>query len=761
MRHGVPDYEWPDMKNRFFCVHGHFYQPPRENPWLGYIEAEPSAAPESNWNRRILNECYGPNCAAGPRGAAQALLNNYSLMSFDFGPTLLDWLEKHSLPVYMAVIEADRLGAKAFGRGGALAQVYNHVILPLASARDKKTQISWGAAHFERKFRRGTEGMWLAETAADDETLEALCEAGITFTVLKASQAKAWRPIGADKWEPASETDFDTSRPYRWFSQAQPGKYVDLFFYHPALAAKLKRGITDTEQYYIEILSRFGPDKTPQLLSVASDGENYGHHVKDGDAMLAALFGMIRKEGKFAVTNYAALLAEHKPAHEASIVSPSAWSCPHGVGRWSADCGCRYSAKAKSQDWRRVLRRTLDDAASLLDSLYEKEGTKFFDDPWRTRDEYIEALKNREHATAIRHFLTAAASKHPGPAEARKALNLLEMQRNRVLMFTSCGWFFDDLTNIETLQILKYAARAAGIAAHYGVNAEAVLTEGLKEAKANYGGQDGAQLYEARVKPLAMDMPRAAAAFALNAAAGAAFPFQSHSRWHFKTLQQKEITIDGLPASFMRVKAGTDDTLEQCDYAVFVLKKPILRCTLKLWEGAGPAIPESFAKLAAQGFTAFGTEALPTDSRRTVELLLGRNKADPLDAAYLDWLHIAKNFTPKDIMNGKALAALLALRKYSISHEKIPFLDEVLDETAAKFGALLEAGSPESAALLPWIEYLAAGPLKGRLWQFRLAAYNRALEARVGDDKAFEKSFGELCRKLELGKPAKIKALNK
>lgn len=755
MPHGVPDYEWPDMKNRFFCVHGHFYQPPRENPWLGYIETEPSAAPENNWNRRILNECYGPNCAAGPGNCAEALLNNYSLMSFDFGPTLLDWLEKHSLPVYLAVLEADRLGAKAFGRGGAMAQVYNHVIMPLANARDKKTQILWGAAHFERKFKRRTEGMWLAETAADDETLEALCEAGIAFTVLKASQAKAWRPVGADKWEPVSEHTLDTTRPYRWFSKGLPGKHVDIFFYHPALAGTLKTELNDTDKYYLRVMSAFSADRAPQLVSVASDGENYGHHVKDGDALLAALFRKVLKENRLALTNYAAWLADHKPAHEAAIVSPSAWSCPHGVGRWSADCGCRYSAAAKSQDWRRVLRRALDGAASLIDALYEREASRFFDDPWRARDEYIEALKNREHATAIRHFLTLSASKHLEPADARKALNLLEMQRNRLLMFTSCGWYFDDITNLETIQILKYAARAAEIAALYGVNAEAALREGLKEARANFGGQDGARLYESLVKPLSVDMPGAAAAFALSGAAGAVFPFLSHTRWRFRTAGQKEAVLDGLPASFMRITAETDDTLEQGDYAVFVLRKPALKCALKHWEGAGPGAEHA---LTAQGFAAYGPEALPQDVRRTVELLLGRDKADPLDAAWLDWLHLAKNFSPRDITGGKALDALRALGKYSVSPEKIPFLDQVLDEAAARFGSLLEAGSPDIAAMVPWIDYLSCGPLKGRLWQFRLAAYNRALEGRVGEDKLFEKSFGDICRKLELARPEKIKA---
>ncbi|MBI4801963.1 MAG: DUF3536 domain-containing protein [Elusimicrobia bacterium] len=740
------------MNKKFFCVHGHFYQPPRENPWLGVIEAEPSAAPESNWNRRILNECYGPNCAAGfsPRIAGGALLNNYSLMSFDFGPTLLDWLEKHALGVYLSVLEADKLSIKAFGRGNAMAQVYNHLIMPLANARDKKTQLLWGAGHFERKFKRKTEGMWLAETAADDETLEALCEAGVAFTVLAAAQARAWRPIGADIWEPAAEADFDTSRPYRWFSKIQPGKYLDIFFYHPELARRLKQEIKEPEKFYAEILSKFSADRVPQLISVASDGENYGHHVKGGDGGLAALFCKIKKEKDFTLTNYSAALAERRPVHEAVIVSPSAWSCPHGVGRWSADCGCRHSAKAKSQDWRRILRRTLDDTASLLDALYEREAAQLFEDPWRARNDYIAAGKNREHATEIRRFLTLSASKHLEPRQARKALNLLEMQKNRMLMFTSCGWFFDDLTNIETVQILKYAARAAGIAAVYGVNAEALLTEGLKEAAANYGGLNGAGVYERSVKPLAVDMARAAANFAMTSAVSAVSPFLSHSRWRFKTLQAGDLELDGKPAIFMRVTAETDDTLEQCDYAVFVLKKPFLKCALKPWGEAAGAVPASNASLAAQGFEVFDAQALIPDARRIAELSIRRDKADPLDAAYLNWLMLIKNFTPRDISGGKALAALRDLAKYSVAPDKIPFLDEVLDEAAARFELLLETGSPDIAALPPWIDYLTSSPLKNRLWQFRLAAHNRTLEGRTGDDKGFEQSFKEICLKLEV-----------
>ncbi|MBU2574842.1 MAG: DUF3536 domain-containing protein [Elusimicrobia bacterium] len=747
------------MNKKFFCVHGHFYQPPRENPWLGVIEAEPSAAPESNWNRRILNECYGPNCAAGrrPAGAAAALLNNYSLMSFDFGPTLLDWLEKHALAVYLSVLEADKLSVKAFGRGNAMAQVYNHVIMPLASARDKKTQILWGAEHFTHNFKRKTEGMWLAETAADEETLEALCSAGIAFTVLKASQARAWRPLGADKWDPAAEEGFDTSRPYRWFSKIQPGKYLDIFFYHPGLARRLKREIKDPEKFYGTILSKFCADRVPQLISAASDGENYGHHVKNGAGGLAALFRKIKKENDFMLTNYAAFLAERQPAHEVGIVSPSAWSCPHGVGRWSADCGCRHSAIAKSQDWRRVLRRTLDDTASLLDALYEREASDFFEDPWRARNDYIAARKNREHATAIRRFLTLAASKHLEPRQARKALNLLEMQRNRMLMFTSCGWFFDDLTNIETVQILKYAARAVETAALYGVNAEALLAEGLKEAEANYGGLNGAQIYERFVKPLAVDMTRAAANFAMTSAAGARPPFLSHSRWRFKTLQASDLELDGRPAIFMRVTAETDDTLEQCDYAVFVLKKPFLKCALKPWGEAAPAAPDSFAPLAAQGFEVFDAHTLYPDARRTAEILIRRDKEDPLDAAYLNWLMLIKNFTPRDISGGKVLSALQDLAKYSVAPDKTPFLDDILDEVSARFGFLLETGSPEIAAMLPWIEHLASGPLRNRLWQFRLAAYNRTLEGRTGGDKGFEQSFREICLKLEVEQRLKIK----
>ena len=497
---------------RFVCVHGHFYQPPRENPWLEEVEREESAHPHHDWNERIFHECYGPNLAApilDPEGAVVQLVNNYERISFNFGPTLLSWLERRHPPAYRRLLDADKRSVQARGHGNALAQVYNHVIMPLAGARDKLTQVRWGLADFEYRFGRKAEGMWLAETAADDETLEALAEEGVRFTVLAPHQAARVRPLGAADWTPVGADSVDTTRAYRWSSKRRPDRQLALFFYHGPLsrAVAFERALSDGADFGRRLASGFLDEDRPQLVHIATDGESYGHHHRFGEMGLAFALEWLERSGAAKLANYAQFLELAPPAFEAEIAPRTAWSCAHGVGRWSEDCGCRIHG-SWHQKWRGPLRESLDWLASELDHFYEAQAEVLFRDPWKARDAYIGRLLSGE----ARPLFDRHALKHLSAAEAHRALALLEMQRHRLLMFTSCGWFFDDVSGIETQQVLKYAARALELARGLGKDAERAFLERLEHAPSNLPQfRDGRTVYARLAAARRVDLVRAAA----------------------------------------------------------------------------------------------------------------------------------------------------------------------------------------------------------------------------------------------------------
>jgi alpha-amylase/alpha-mannosidase (GH57 family) len=437
--------------NRFLCVHGHFYQPPRENPWTGRVEREASAAPFHDWNERITAECYGPNA------------DNYPRISFNFGPTLLSWLESRAPEIYRKILRADRESRERFsGHGSALAQAYGHMILPLARARDKRTQIYWGIRDFEHRFGRSPEGMWLPETAVDSETLEILAELGPRFTILSPHQALRWRQIGEEGWLAAGD-GFDTRRPYE-FRLASGGR-IALFFYDgPASSAVAFGGLAGGSGNLARIfLDRFKGGGEPQIVSVATDGETYGHHFRGGDRVLAGLLAGVEGGSDVRLTNYAEYLAKHPPRHEVEIRENTSWSCSHGVGRWKEECGCTTGEHPGwRQAWRAPLREALDSLRDKLDSLFEKQGGELLRDPWAARDDSIELVL--EGATDAETFLERHAGRRLGPDETSRALGLFEMERCAMSMFTSCGWFFEDPSGLETRQVLRYAARAMEIA---------------------------------------------------------------------------------------------------------------------------------------------------------------------------------------------------------------------------------------------------------------------------------------------------------
>jgi alpha-amylase/alpha-mannosidase (GH57 family) len=508
------------MSSRFITIHGHFYQPPRENPWLEAVETQDSAFPYHDWNERITAECYEPNATArilDENDRIRTIANNYAAISFNFGATLLSWLESCAPDTYAAIIEADRLSRERYsGHGCAIAQAYNHIILPLANGDDKRTQVRWGVRDFEHRFGRKPEGMWLPETAVDVASLEALAAEGIAFTILEPHQAARSRVIGAAEWHDG-RGHVDPTMPY--LCNLPSGRSISIFFYDGPIsrAVAFEQLLARGENLAHRLTGAFNAVRQhPQLVNIATDGETYGHHHRFGEMALAYALQLI-EEGELAtLTNYAEHLAAHPPTHEVQIVERTAWSCSHGVERWRSDCGCNTGAgPGWNQQWRAPLRASLDWLRDELTALFEREGDALLRDPWAARDEYIDVILDRTDET-IERFLAKHALDR---ANVTPILELLEMQRNAMLMYTSCGWFFSDISGIETVQVLHYAARAIQLAARFGAHdLEAEFIRRIEPAQSNVPDRGNARLiYEREVIPARLDLQRVAAHYAVLA----------------------------------------------------------------------------------------------------------------------------------------------------------------------------------------------------------------------------------------------------
>ncbi|MCK4537483.1 MAG: DUF3536 domain-containing protein [Candidatus Krumholzibacteria bacterium] len=470
----------PDIDpKKYVIIHGHFYQPPRENPWTGKIDRQDSAAPYHDWNERILRECYLPNARSRRLdgfGRVTRLVNNYEAISFNFGPTLFSWIEKEHPGLHDELVRADKVSLEKLGHGNAIAQVYNHIIMPLANRRDQETQIRWGVHDFRRRFGREPEGIWLAETAINEITLELLIEFGFRFVILSPFQAERMRPIDkSSKWKDVSSGDILTGRAYRCFGRKKKGKrilsrFIDIFFYDAPLSTDISfNQLLSNGDKLAEALEsgfeRCGGD----LINIATDGEVYGHHEPFGDMALAYLIDQAAPDRGLTLTNYGAFLDEHELKYEVQIKQGeggegTAWSCFHSVGRWKEDCGCSTGAPPGwNQKWRTPLRDGLDILRDGLAAIYETKAKDIFESPWKTRDEYIKSFDDLDTAES-KSFIEKQAGRKLSPEEMSTAASLLESQRNSLLMFTSCGWFFNDISGIETVQDLKYAARAIDMA---------------------------------------------------------------------------------------------------------------------------------------------------------------------------------------------------------------------------------------------------------------------------------------------------------
>ncbi len=513
----------------YVVIHGHFYQPPRENPWIEQIEVETSAHPFHDWNVRIDEECYRPNAAARVYDGQRRILdiiNNYEHISFNFGPTLLSWLEQKAPESYEKILEADRQSLGALGYGNALAQAYNHTILPLATPRDRETQVIWGLQDFEHRFGRSAAALWLPETAVNYPTLATLVDHGMKFVILSPYQAKRVRPLGGGEWEAVHGHSLDSTQAYRCFLPKGKGesgdkpRSIDIFFYNGNVAADLSFGdlLQDSYRLANRLTEGFSPGRfRPQILHVATDGENYGHHKKFGELALAHAISAVLPQKGFRLTNYQAFLELAPPKNEVELYlgqegEGSSWSCAHGVGRWKDNCGCATGGLPTwNQRWRTPLRQSFDLLNERLGLIFETAGQKYFRNPWAARNAYIEVILERSKPRLV-EFLSRQGVYGLKEADWVPALKLLEMQRHAMLMYTSCGWFFADLSGLETLQVIRYAARALQLGQEFTEESlEEPFLKVLERGVSNIPEEgNGRAIYERRVKPSVVDYNKVA-----------------------------------------------------------------------------------------------------------------------------------------------------------------------------------------------------------------------------------------------------------
>ena len=562
--HGTP----APQPTRYVCVHGHFYQPPRENPWLETVEMQESASPYHDWNDRITAECYAPNGASRIQNKANEIVrivNNYARMSFNFGPTLLSWLHDKAPRTYQMILSADKISASRYsGHSSAVAQVYNHIIMPLASTRDAVTQIRWGIADFEHRFGHKPEGMWLAETAVNRHVLDLMAREGIKYTILAPIQCARVRALATEvserddaepaasqsSWNETPEASVDTTRPY--LVKLDEGRSIAVFFYDgPSSRAIAFEGLLDSgEKFAGRLLGGLHPDipsQSPQLSHVATDGESYGHHHKHGEMALSFAMHYIEENSLATLTNYGEFLEKFPPAFEAEVAENTSWSCAHGVERWRADCGCNGGKAGWNQRWRAPLRQSLDFLRDATAPLAETCAAGLLKDIWAARDAYIQVMLNREDpergVAVMEEFFAAHATHTLTPEQRGTVLRLMELERHAQLMYTSCGWFFDEISGIETVQIIAYAARVLQLAAQlFGAPGQALEPEFLRilaEAKPNVPDlKDGSEVYTRYVNGLKIGLEQVGAHYAISSVFrsypedGQLFCYDVHREYH-------------------------------------------------------------------------------------------------------------------------------------------------------------------------------------------------------------------------------------
>jgi alpha-amylase/alpha-mannosidase (GH57 family) len=600
-------------------IHGHFYQPPRENPWTELIDREPGAEPFHDWNARICAECYRPNAYArisDSYGRVERIVNNYASLSFNFGPTLLSWLERSSPRTYARVIEADRESVLARGgHGNSIAQGYNHAILPLCNERDRRTQVRWGLTDFRLRFGREAEALWLPETACDEATLDVLIEEGLRYVILSPFQASRVRALGADEHglRDVSNGDVDTTVPYKYFHTDGEGRSLAVFFYDGQIARGVAfEGLLASSRAFVGAFAR-AAHRGAQLVSVATDGESYGHHFRYGDRCVAYALDTEAARQGFRVTNYGEFLDTHEPAFEVQIKKGegTAWSCAHGLGRWTRDCGCSAGAhEGWNQRWRAPLRAAFDLLRDDLAPKFEEACGALLRDPWEARDAYVELLTDR---TASREeFLRRRAARTLARDEQVRVLTLLEAERAAMTMYTSCGWFFNDISGIETVQTLRYAGRVVELMDDLGLAPPvARFLEVLSEARSNVPERGtGADIFLRAVEHSRVTPRRVAAHLAISNLVereGRAAEFES-AGYAYSTHDVQKRRHGRVTLETMRLSLEERATARQYDYALAAMHfgEVDYYCALRPYEGR-----EKFEEAATRLWSQLRTASLP------------------------------------------------------------------------------------------------------------------------------------------------------
>jgi hypothetical protein len=712
---------------RYVCIHGHFYQPPRENPWLETVEVQDSAAPYHDWNDRITAECYAPNGASritNKQDEIIRIMNNYARMSYNFGPTLLSWLHDKAPRTYCMILDADKVSAQRYsGHGSAMAQVYNHLIMPLANRRDALTQIRWGIADFEFRYGRKPEGMWLAEAAVNRSVLDLMAQEGIKFTVLAPVQCAQVRILPTANpsapetieapWTWTANASVDPTHPY--LVRLDEGRSITVFFYDgPNSRAIAFEGLLNSgEDFGKRLLSGFHPaspgdPEVAQISHVATDGESYGHHHKHGEMALSYAMHWIEEGDSANLTNYGEFLEKFPPKWEAEVAEDTSWSCAHGVERWRSNCGCNGGKAGWNQEWRAPLREALDYLRDATAPLAETLAAGLLTDLWAARDAYIQIVLDRSQPTIERFFAAYAA--HPlSDTERTTVLELMELERHTQLMYTSCGWFFDEISGIETVQIIAYAGRVLQLAAELfgapGAALEPNFLAILAKAKSNVPDiGDGAQVYRRSITPMRIGLEQVGAHYAISSIFraypedGELFCFDVHRESHEVFSSGRGRVAVGRALVYSRI---TEETEDIC-FAVLHLGDQNLSAAVRRYDSANTAEVDAFLAFSNDIGTAIRRANLP-EVIRLIDRFFG-------ETAY-------------------SLTSLFADEQHRI-------LNTILDQTISEMEDSLRKIYEDHASLLHYLTEtgMAAPPALASAARFAInASLRRAIEADAFD----------------------------
>ena len=723
---------------RFVCIHGHFYQPPRENPWLETVEVQDSAAPYHDWNDRITAECYAPNGASritNKEDEIIRIMNNYARISYNFGPTLLSWLHDKAPRAYRMILDADKVSAQRYsGHGSAMAQVYNHIIMPLASRRDALTQIRWGIADFESRYGRKPEGMWLAETAVNRSVLDLMAQEGIKFTVLAPVQCARVRVLAEPSSNPATnpaaatvpwtetpDATVDPTHPY--LIRLDEGRSIAVFFYDgPGSRAIAFEGLLNSgDNFANRLLSGFHPPspgdpETAQISHVATDGESYGHHHKHGEMALSYAMHTIEDGHQASLTNYGEFLEKFPPKWEAEVAENTSWSCVHGVERWRSNCGCNGGKPGWNQEWRAPLREALDYLRDATTPLAEQLAQPLLKDLWTARDAYIQVVLDRSPASIL-NFFTQHTTRQLSEPERITALELLELERHTQLMYTSCGWFFDEISGIETVQIIAYAGRVLQLAAKLfgqpGADLETGFLDILAKAKSNVPEMvDGAEVYRRYVNSMQIGLEQVGAHYAISSIFraypehGVLFCFDVHRESHEVFSSGRGRVAVGRALIYSRI---TEETEDIC-FAVLHLGDQNLSAAVKRYDSTNTEEVNAFLAFSTEINTAIRRANLP-EVIRLIDRFFGYGEA-----------------------SGKSQTVYSLTSLFADEQHRI--LNTILNQTITEMEESLRKIYEDHASLLHFLTEtgMSAPPALASAARFAInAALRRAIEAEAFD----------------------------